>query len=146
MQRRIFCTPQTTYVVDSDLCLGRRLHEGAVAELTREIQPLVLADNALVLQVALVPHQHHWHVVSVLKSNQNVFFTSDHQTLQSILCFVLPSDYFIFCLNAFLTLTLQSILFLFGCFFYIRPSNFAIYFIGMTVSHTNIRLCSLFCV
>ena len=70
VKRHFFATPQTTHVVDSNLCLGRRLHEGAVAELAREIQPLVLANHALVLKVALVAHQHHWHVVGVLKAKK----------------------------------------------------------------------------
>ena len=55
-----------THVIDSNLCLGRGLHEGAVAELPGEVEPLVLAHHPLVLEVALVPHQHHGHVVTVL--------------------------------------------------------------------------------
>ena len=59
-----------TYVIDPDLCFGRRLHEGAVAELASQVEALILADDALVLQVALVAHQHHRHVVSVLKKKK----------------------------------------------------------------------------
>ena len=55
-----------THVIDSYLRLGRGLHEGAVAELPGEVEALVLAHHPLVLEVALVPHQHHRHVVTVL--------------------------------------------------------------------------------
>ena len=55
-----------THVIDSYLRLGRGLHEGAVAELPGEVESLVLAHHPLILEVALVPHQHHRHVVTVL--------------------------------------------------------------------------------
>jgi hypothetical protein len=66
------CTQNTdlkkhvTYVVHSYLGLGRGLHEGAVAELPGKVEALVLADDALLFEVTLVPYQHHGNVVSVL--------------------------------------------------------------------------------
>ena len=55
-----------THVIDSNLGLSWGLHEGAVAELPGEVESLVLAHHPLILEVALVPHQHHRHVVTVL--------------------------------------------------------------------------------
>ena len=60
------CQATSTHVVDANLGLGRGLHEGAVAELPRQVQALVFPDHALLLEVALVSDQHHGHVVSVL--------------------------------------------------------------------------------
>ena len=51
--------------VDVDLEFGRGFEEGAV-ELLGEAVPLILADDAFVLQVALVADQHHRDVVRVL--------------------------------------------------------------------------------
>ena len=59
-----------THVVDADLGLGRGLHEGAVVELAGEVEALVLAHDALLLEVALVAHQHHGDVVSILKKER----------------------------------------------------------------------------
>ena len=55
-----------THVVDADLGLGRGLHEGAVAELARQVEALVLPHHALLLEVTLVADQHHGNVVGVL--------------------------------------------------------------------------------
>ena len=55
-----------THVIDSNLGLSWGLHEGAVAELPGEVESLVLAHHPLILEVALVPHQHHGHIVTVL--------------------------------------------------------------------------------
>ena len=57
-----------THVVDADLGLCRGLHEGAVAELARQVEALVLPHHALLLEVTLVADQHHGHVVGVLKA------------------------------------------------------------------------------
>ena len=57
-----------THVVDADLGLCRGLHEGAVAELARQVEALVLPHHALLLEVTLVADQHHGHVVRVLKA------------------------------------------------------------------------------
>ena len=54
------------YIIDPNLGLCRGLHEGTVVELPGHVEALVLADHPLVLQVALVAHQHHRHVLSVL--------------------------------------------------------------------------------
>ena len=43
-----------TYIIHSNLSLSRGLHEGAVTELSGEVEALVLANHPLVLQVALV--------------------------------------------------------------------------------------------
>ena len=61
-------TQENTYVVDPNFGLGGGLHEGAVVELPGHVEALVLADHPLVLQVALVAHQHHGHVLRVLHS------------------------------------------------------------------------------
>lgn len=50
-----------------DLLLGRSLSEGAV-KLPGQVQSLLLAHHAFVLQVALVSHQNHGHIVGVLNS------------------------------------------------------------------------------
>ena len=55
-----------TYVIYADLGLSGGLHEGAVVELPGHVEALVLADDALVLQVALVADEHHGHVLGVL--------------------------------------------------------------------------------
>ena len=56
-----------THIRDTYFSFGRCLHEGALrAKLPRHHHALVLAHHPLVLQVALVPHQHHRHVVRVL--------------------------------------------------------------------------------
>ena len=59
-----------THIVDPNLGLGRGLHEGAVVELPGEVEALVLAHDALLLEVALVAHQHHGDVVSILKKER----------------------------------------------------------------------------
>ena len=55
-----------THICNSYFRLGRCLHEGAAPELPRHHHALVLAHHPLVLQVALVPHQHHRHLLRVL--------------------------------------------------------------------------------
>ena len=60
-------TVDKTYVVDADLSFGRGFHEGAVAELSRQVEALIFANHPLVLQVAFVTHQHHRDVIRVLE-------------------------------------------------------------------------------
>ena len=49
-------TKKKTHIIDPNLGLCRGLHEGTVVELPGHVEALVLADNPLVLQVALVTH------------------------------------------------------------------------------------------
>ena len=60
-----------TYVIYAYLRLCGGLHEGTVVELPRHVEALVLADDALVLQVALVADEHHGHVLGVLDGPKN---------------------------------------------------------------------------
>ena len=54
------------YLIDVDLGLGGGLQEGAVVELARQVQALVLAYHTFVLQVTLVADQDHRNVIRVL--------------------------------------------------------------------------------
>ena len=71
------CTPAhgrsaSKYLVDVGLVLGRRLDKGAVVEDLGEALALVLADDALVLEVAFVAHEHHGDRVRVLDTENLV--------------------------------------------------------------------------
>lgn len=55
----------TTHIVNINFGFGRGLHERAV-KLSGKVDALVFAHYPFVLQVTLVAHQHHWHVICVL--------------------------------------------------------------------------------
>jgi len=68
--------------VDVDFEFGGGLKEGAV-ELLGEALSLVLPDHALVLEVALVPHQHHGDVIGVFHSQD--LFPQVHEVVEGAL-------------------------------------------------------------
>ena len=54
-----------TCICDSNLCLGRGLHEGAASKLSGHVHSLIFADHPFILQVTFVTNKNHGNLLRV---------------------------------------------------------------------------------